>query len=180
MKTSSDSESNLVYLNDKRIYFSDNKKAFLMYGKYQNTRIVMGDPIGNESEISEIIWDYFLETKNSLESLIFYEVGKENLHYYLDIGLTILKIGEEALVNLENFSLKGDKKKTLRYTYNKLTKEEYEMKIIKKEDIERYLDELERISDIWLKTKSVKEKSFSLGNFTKEYIMTYLSSLNKV
>ena len=173
MKTSSDSESNLVYLNDKRIYFSDNKKAFLMYGKYQNTRIVMGDPIGNESEISEIIWDYFLETKNSLESLIFYEVGKENLHYYLDIGLTILKIGEEALVNLENFSLKGDKKKTLRYTYNKLTKEEYEMKIIKKEDIEPYLDELERISDIWLKTKSVKEKSFSLGNFTKEYMRNF-------
>ena len=173
MKTSFDSESNLVYLNDKRIYFSDNKKAFIMYGKYQNTRIVMGDPVGDESEISEIIWDYFLETKNSLESIIFYEVGKENLHYYLDIGLTILKIGEEALVRLEDFSLKGDKKKTLRYTYNKLTKEEYEMKIIKKEDIEPYLDELERISDIWLGTKKVREKSFSLGNFTKEYMRNF-------
>ena len=173
MKTSSDSESNLVYLNDKRIYFSDNKKAFIMYGKYQNTRIVMGDPVGNENEISEIIWDFFLETKNSLESIIFYEVGKENLHYYLDIGLTILKIGEEALVNLEDFTLKGDKKKTLRYTYNKLTKDEYEMKIIKKEDIESYLDELERISDIWLDTKNVREKSFSLGNFTKEYMRNF-------
>ena len=173
MKTSFDSESNLVYLNDKRIYFGDNKKAFIMYGKYQNTRIVMGDPVGDESEISEIIWDYFLDTKNSLESIIFYEVGKENLHYYLDIGLTILKIGEEALVRLEDFSLKGDKKKTLRYTYNKLTKEEYEMKIIKKEDIEPYLDELERISDIWLGTKKVREKSFSLGNFTKEYMRNF-------
>nr|WP_256478700.1 bifunctional lysylphosphatidylglycerol flippase/synthetase MprF [Sebaldella sp. S0638] len=173
MRDSSDSESNLVYLNDKRIYFSDNKKAFIMYGKYQNTRIVMGDPVGDENEISEIIWDYYLDTKNSLESIIFYEVGKENLHYYLDIGLTILKIGEEALVNLGDFSLKGDKKKTLRYTYNKLTKEEYEIKIIKKEEIEPYLDELERISDIWLETKKVREKSFSLGNFTKEYMRNF-------
>ena len=173
LKSSSDSEANLVYLNDKRLYFNNEDDVFLMYGKYQETRIVMGDPVGNKSEISEIIWDFYLDTKESLESLIFYEVSKENLHYYLDTGLTILKIGEEALVNLENFSLKGDKKKTMRHTYNKFEKENYKMEIIKKENIQEYLDRLEEISNIWMGEKKTKEKSFSLGNFSREYIKNF-------
>ena len=173
MKYSTDSESNLVYLDDKKIYLNESKEAFLMYGKSQNTRVVMGDPIGKKDEIAEIIWDFFLEAKQSLEQLIFYEVGKEHLNYYLDIGMTIFKIGEEALVPLDTFSLEGDKKKSLRHTYNKLTRDQYILEIIKKEDVEQYLDELERISDLWLKTKKVKEKGFSLGNFSREYLRKF-------
>ena len=173
MRYSSDSESNLVYLDDKKIYLSQGRQSFLMYGKSRDTRVVMGDPIGKNDEMSEIIWDFFLETKQSLEQLIFYEVGKNNLNYYLDIGMTILKIGEEALVPLENFSLEGDKKKSLRHTYNKLIKDNYVLEIIKKEDIEQYLDELERISNLWLETKSVREKGFSLGNFSREYLRKF-------
>jgi len=35
----------------------------------------------------------------------FYEVSKENISLYLDIGMYAIKIGEEAKVALDDFSL---------------------------------------------------------------------------
>ena len=45
------------------------------------------------------------------------------LHVYLDMGLTLFKLGEAARVPLADFSLEGSQRKGLRYTYHRLNQE---------------------------------------------------------
>jgi len=66
----------------------------------------MEDPIGREEEWAELVWR-FRETCDRYDGWpVFYEVGTKKLNLYLDIGLTLLKLGEEARVPLEKFSLR--------------------------------------------------------------------------
>ena len=53
---------------------------------------------------------------------VFYEVGQELLPLYIDLGLTFLKLGEQARVRLDTFSLKGEAGKKFRHTINHIEK----------------------------------------------------------
>ncbi|MEA1136115.1 phosphatidylglycerol lysyltransferase domain-containing protein, partial [Klebsiella pneumoniae] len=62
---------------------------------------------------------------------VFYQVRAENLPYYMDIGLTAIKLGEEARVDLKRFDLeaKGKEMKDLRYTWNRGTRDGLSLEI---------------------------------------------------
>ena len=98
---------------------------------------------------------------------MFYEVQRQNLHFYLDLGLTLLKIGEEARVPLEGFSLEGRNRKWMRYTLRRVEAEGCSFEIIAADPV---MDELRVISDSWLAEKRTREKGFSLGFFSEQYI----------
>ena len=100
----------------------------------------------------------------------FYEVGEENLPIYLDLGLTVLKIGEEARVDLSRFSLYGGEHKGLRHSLNKLEREGWSFAIMPPEAVPALLPELRAVSDAWLTSKSTREKRFSLGRFDEAYL----------
>lgn len=170
VKFSKFSNSNLAFLDDKYIYFNEEKTNFIMYGKNHNRIISMGDPVGNEENLKDIIWDFYNITKRSGYNIVFYEINKENLNYYLDVGLKIFKIGEEAIVDLRNFTLEGSSQRKLRYIYNKGIKMGITFEIVKFENVK---DELKEISDSWLKSKSGSEKEFSLGKFDEEYLSKF-------
>jgi phosphatidylglycerol lysyltransferase len=104
---------------------------------------------------------------------VFYEVGTENLSVYLDLGLTLLKIGEEARVRLETFSLEGGARKEFRHVRNRLEKEGCSFEIVPAQGTEAVLPELKRISDAWLEDRNTREKRFSLGSFDSGYIKRY-------
>jgi phosphatidylglycerol lysyltransferase len=101
---------------------------------------------------------------------VFYEVGKENLSLYLDLGLTPLKMGEEARVPLGDFSLEGKSRKSFRHICNRFEKEGYRLEILEAEDVPPMLSTLKTISDAWLKEKNTREKRFSLGSFNPAYL----------
>ena len=61
---------------------------------------------------------------------VFYEVRAESLPLYLDLGLTPLKLGDEARVRLETFSLEGSARKELRHVDRKLTKEGAALEVV--------------------------------------------------
>ena len=165
--------SNLVLTGDKSIIFDKDKDSFIMYGISGKSMIAMGDPVGNDEGISELIWYFYEMAMKNEKKVVFYEIGREYLNFYLDIGLNILKIGEEALVNLKEFSLDGSKKKGLRHTFNKLQKDGCTFSIIPKNQVDSIIHELKNISDAWLDLKKGTEKKFSLGNFDSEYIKNF-------
>jgi len=121
----------------------------------------MGDPIGPKKDRRELIWRFLEMCDYHAGWAVFYEVGKENLPLYLDIGLTPLKIGEEARVPLDLFSLEGNSQKKFRYIHNRLEKEGCCFEIISKEDIQPLLPVFKKISDSWLSHKNTREKNFS-------------------
>lgn len=163
-------ESNLALLGDKTLLFNDEQTAFLSYSTEGRSWVVMGDPVGPEPAIAELVWK-FRELCDQHDAWpVFYQVREEYLSLYLDLGLTLLKLGEEARVNLQTFSLQGGKWKSIRYMLGKMERDGYSFEIINREDILAHMDVLREISEEWLKEKNTREKGFSLGSFNETYL----------
>jgi len=170
IENSPETYANLALLGDKSFLFSDSGNTFIMYGIEGKSWVSMGDPVGEKEEKVELAWRFREMADRYNGWTVFYEVTPEMLYIYLDLGLSLLKLGEEARVRLKDFSLEGSDRKGLRYTVRKLEKEGYHCRIAPKEEIASLLPELKEISDIWLQDKNTSEKGFSLGFFSEDYL----------
>jgi phosphatidylglycerol lysyltransferase len=167
---SSYSPANLALIGDKSILFSKTKNSFLMYGVEKRSWVALGDPVGLPREKAELAWR-FRELSHSHNGwTVFYEVGSQYLPLYLELGLTLTKIGEEAILPLDSFSLDGASRKTFRHLLNKYQRDGITFEIIPVEQVPALLPDLKIISDAWLKEKNTREKSFSLGYFHPPYL----------
>jgi phosphatidylglycerol lysyltransferase len=162
--------ANLALLGDKALMFSESGNAFIMYGNEGRSWVAMGEPIGLEEEKTELAWRFHEICSRNGGWTVFYEVEPENLHLYLDLGLSLLKLGEEARVPLATFSLEGSANKDLRHTQRKLEKEGCLFEVIPREGVPSLLPDLKQVSDAWLAEKNAREKGFSLGFFDAEYV----------
>jgi phosphatidylglycerol lysyltransferase len=80
--------------------FSETGNAFIMYSIEGRSWVIMGDPVGPQEERTELVWQFHEICKRNGGRTVFYEVEWENLHLYIDLGLTPVKLGEEARVPL--------------------------------------------------------------------------------
>jgi phosphatidylglycerol lysyltransferase len=167
---STDTRAYLGLLGDKRFLFGESGDSFIMYGVEGRSWIAMGDPIGREEERKDLVWSFRELCDRHGGWPVFYEAGKESLYLYVDLGLTSLKIGEEASVPLPDFSLEGGDRKGLRYTHRRALREGASFSIAPASDVSALLPELRNISDLWLAAKNTREKRFSLGNFNDAYL----------
>jgi phosphatidylglycerol lysyltransferase len=170
-----ETSASLVYLGDKHFLFhkaDDEAKpdGFLMYGISGKTWVSMGDPIGSEEVVRDLIWQFRQETHHNDYRAIFYEIGQQFLPYYIELGFSLLKIGEDAIVDLDSFSLKGSKRSAMRNIISRFDRDGYHFEILNQEQTLTVLPELKLISDSWLEEKKVREKGFSLGFFNEEYL----------
>ena len=102
---------------------------------------------------------------------IFYEVRDDSLPLYLDLGLDLRKLGEEARVPLDDFSLAHPSRKRLRQAMSRMRREDCRFELIPAAGVPPILDELEAISDRWLAAKHTREKRFSLGYFDRTHLL---------
>jgi phosphatidylglycerol lysyltransferase len=168
VKASGQPDGGLAMTGDKALLFHETEKAFLMYGRRGRSMIALFDPIGSAQARAEMIWKFRDLCDMHHARPVFYQVRAENLPFYMDIGLTALKLGEEARVNLKTFDLDSKGKKDLRYTWNRGQRDGLLIEFY--EPGQAPLDELKVISDGWLESKHVREKGFSLGRFDPDYL----------
>jgi phosphatidylglycerol lysyltransferase len=167
--------ANLVFLRDKALLWNEERTAFLMYGKQGSTWVAMGDPVGPREQAEGLV-KRFLERVDDYQGIpVFYEASREWLHRYADFGLTFAKLGEEARVDLQAFTLEGGgAHKTLRSTVRRMQKDGYAFRVIPRGEITpALLEQLRAVSDEWLGEKATAEKGFSLGFFDAEYLSRF-------
>ena len=165
--------ANLALLGDKRLLFDETKSAFIMYAVAGSSWVAMGDPVGPAQARSQLLWD-FRELCDQYDGrAVSYQVAEETLPSYLDVGLSLVKLGEEARVPLVDFSLEGPRRKPLRQTANRFKREGCVFEIIPAVDVGGRIPELKKVSDAWLAEKKTAEKGFSLGRFQPDYIARY-------
>lgn len=159
----------LLLLDDKKYLFTPGG-SLIGYTRIGRTAVTLGDPIGPADDLLPAVQEFSgLCTQNDWMP-VFYQTLPETLAVYQEAGFKTLCIGEEAVVNLTNFSLEGKAGKPLRIPYNKLNKAGYRFEIHQPPIPEALLGELRTISDEWLTTMHGTEKGFSLGWFDNEYI----------
>ncbi len=163
----------LVYLRDKALLFNNDRTAFIMYGVQGRTWVAMGDPVGRDEQFSEVL-RLFLERCDDFGGVpVFYEVGKTHLHRYADFGLTFVKLGEEAKVDLTTFSLEGSQSSKYRQIIRRMEKDGGSFRIVDAAGVPAIMDQLRAVSDDWLAAKATAEKGFSLGFFDEAYVSRF-------
>ncbi|QXI37316.1 bifunctional lysylphosphatidylglycerol flippase/synthetase MprF [Pseudomonas xantholysinigenes] len=170
-------DGGLALTGDKALLFHPSDNAFLMYARRGRSLVALYDPIGPAQERAEMIWQFRDLCDLHHARPVFYQVRAENLPFYMDIGLTAIKLGEEARVDLRRFDIdaKGKEMKDLRYTWNRGGRDGLTLEI--HEPGQAPLAELKEISDAWLSGKNVREKGFSLGRFSPEYLQHFRIAL---
>jgi phosphatidylglycerol lysyltransferase len=173
IRHSADTSANLALLGDKSLLFSDSGQSFLMYGVAHRSWVAMGDPVGCAEEREDLIWT-FRDLADRVGAWgVFYQVSPDNLPLYVDAGLALSKLGEEARVRLEAFSLEGSSRATLRYAHKRAQRDGLAFRVAGVDEVPALLPRLRQISDEWLQTRSVAEKGFSLGCFSEPYLCRF-------
>jgi phosphatidylglycerol lysyltransferase len=164
------SESNLALIGDKQFLFSDSQKSFIMYGVKGRNWIALGEPIGLESERRELLLKFHDAADHCGASPCFYSIRGRNLNDFTDIGLSVQKIGEMALVPIKEYNLAGKTKARLRQARNRAAREGITFDVINVASNSEKMDRLERISQDWLRHQKGREKKFSLGCFDRNVL----------
>ncbi|MBS4201847.1 bifunctional lysylphosphatidylglycerol flippase/synthetase MprF [Bacillus sp. FJAT-49732] len=160
--------SHLIFLHDKYVFWNKNETVLFSYQTYADKIIVLGDPVGKREDLPSSI-EEFLETADRFGyRLVFYEVSNKVIPHLHEYGFDFFKLGEEAFVDLDNFTLTGKKMKGKRVIKNKFERENYLIEIMDPPFSSELLHEIKEVSDKWLHGRS--EKGFSLGFFDEHYL----------
>jgi phosphatidylglycerol lysyltransferase len=167
---STDTCGYLALLGDKYLSWSEDKNAFIMFAVTSKYWIAMGDPVGEVKAFENLIWTFREQADQHGAQVVFYQVSEVLLPNYLDLGLSLLKLGEEAKVELASFTMKGHRRDSQRGARNRFTKLGFSFEILTGNQVEQALSELRQISERWLMRKNTREKGFSLGFFDETYL----------
>lgn len=160
----------LALLDDKSYYFSPSGESTIAYIAKGHSAIALGDPIGPLADRREAIigFQYFCARNDWFPA--FYQTLPDNLDLYKSLGWRSLQIGEEAIIDLYKFTLKGKANQNLRTAINRLTKTGHEFAFYPPPISDRILEQLRAVSNEWLQSMRGAEKRFSVGWFTDNYV----------
>lgn len=168
-----DPRANLALMGDKALLLSESGLGFVAYGVSGRCWIAMGDPVGPAAELAELAWAFRALADRHAAWTVFYEVSHQHLPLYVDLGLTLAKLGEAAKLALPEFSLDGSARAGLRRSLRHAERAGASFTVEPRESIPALLAELKEVSDQWLEAKGAREKGFSLGVFDPAYLSRF-------
>ncbi len=162
--------AHLVFLGDKSILWSPDRRAFVQYGWIRDRLIALGDPCGDSGSFdSAIIAFRDLADLHDLTPC-FYEIAEENVHRYHDAGFALFKLGETATVRLDAFTLSGKRGEPVRHGVNRAKRGGAHFELLTQPLDDHVWADLRKVSDAWLADRNTAEKAFSLGNYDAAYL----------
>ncbi len=171
MKNSRRTYPFLALQGDKALLFNKKEDAFLMYALEGKCWIALGDPVGPQKERENLALKFKDLCRKKKAWTLFYLVDQEHFQFYLDMGLTVLKIGEEARVALKNFGTDALPSADLKNTYHRFKdNQDYVFEVLEPGQAADRMEELKKVSEDWLSKNKTREKGFSVGFFKPEYL----------
>ena len=162
----------LALMGDKSFLFSDSGLGFLMFATRGRTWAALGDPVGPRAEWPDLMWRFIELADSHGGRAAFYQIPASSLPLYLDAGLKILKLGEEARVSLASFTLEGSARADLRYALKRGERDQLQFEMIPPERVASIMNEIAEVSNAWLsKHAPGGEKRFSVAAFQREYVL---------
>jgi len=157
-------------LSDKTYYFSPSNGAFLAYRMAGNFAVVLADPVGPDDEIAGIIRSFKESCEENDWKLAFYQTLPDFLPLYRQAGFKKMKIGDDAIVDLEKFNLDGKSMKHIRHAVNQFQKAGLQSVYYEPPVPDNILAGIQDVSDDWLRIPGRRERGFTVGVFSEEEI----------
>ena len=172
-----DTQALLVLTADKAVLQDAAQRGFVMMQRHGGSLIAMGDPVGPPEVARALIWRFREEADRLGLRPVFYQAGEAYWQTYLDMGLSLVKLGEEAIVPLTGFTLEGRERADLRQAWNRGKRAGLSFRVVPADAVAALLPALSEVSSAWLEDKAGEEKGFSLGSFEARYLERFPMAL---
>jgi phosphatidylglycerol lysyltransferase len=157
---------------DKSYFFSPSHNCFIAFRVEANVAIALGDPVGPEDELGEVVRTFMKLCDENDWTVVFHQTLPDFLPLYERYGFRRLKIGDEGIVDLNEFRLGGRRMKRLRNNAHQLEKNGIRIVSYEPSIPADVLARAKEVSDEWLKIPGRRERSFTLGSFDANYLTT--------
>jgi lysyl-tRNA synthetase class 2 len=158
----SDSLSFFALRRDKSYLFSPSGRAFLAYRVVAGTALISGDPVGDEAEIDDLLAELRRIARASGWRYAVVGASDAHLDRYRALGLKPVPIGDEAVLDPNEFSLEGRAIRKVRQSVTRLGKAGYSFRVVAADEVERNLEaELDDVSNAW--RRGHPERGFSMA-----------------
>ncbi|WP_243385362.1 phosphatidylglycerol lysyltransferase domain-containing protein [Bacillus kexueae] len=163
--------SHLLFLRDKEIFWSENKKVLILYRKNGRRVTVLGDPIGDYHYLQSGIHEFLMFCQEKQYKPSFYQISEKTKPLFETEGFRFFKLGEEARVPVKQFEMRGKNWAKLRTRLNKFNRKGFQFDVLYPPYSTQLMHEIQSISQSWLGDRN--EKSFSVSSFDKNYVSKF-------
>jgi phosphatidylglycerol lysyltransferase len=147
--------------------------GLVVYQRRHRKMIVFSDPVVDDRYAADLIEELHLAAHDEDLVLVFYQISGRWMQHLHDFGYSFFKLGEEAIVSLEGFSLEGGASQSYRKTLRRVEAQGVTFNILHPPFTDAVIEEARRVSDAWLAHKKIQEMQFSLGYFSPEYLQRF-------
>jgi lysylphosphatidylglycerol synthetase-like protein (DUF2156 family)/membrane protein DedA with SNARE-associated domain len=156
--------------NDKHHLFVAGGRGLVAYAVRGSVAMACGDPLAPEEQFQQSLDEYLRYCRQKGWTPVIYEASEARLFTYRAVGMKWFKIAEEAILDLTEFSLAGNKRANLRAMVNKAKKAGMTVQAYhrKHNPVPSIDSQLEAVSQEWLADKRLGELGFTLGHFSLE------------
>ncbi|MFD4158530.1 phosphatidylglycerol lysyltransferase domain-containing protein [Streptomyces hydrogenans] len=149
---------------EKSVVWSPSEKAAIAYRVVGGVSLASGDPIGDPEAWPGAIEPWLAEAREHGWIPAVMGASEEAGTVYARHGLDALELGDEAIVETDEFTLDGRAMRTVRQAYNRVKRAGYEVRIRRHEDIPaEEMAELLRKADDWRDGATERGFSMALG-----------------
>ncbi|MEU1405483.1 phosphatidylglycerol lysyltransferase domain-containing protein [Streptomyces sp. NPDC005728] len=149
---------------DKAVMFSPSGKAAVTYRVVGGVSLASGDPIGDPEAWPGAIDAWLAEARRHAWTPAVMGASEEAGTIYARHGLDALELGDEAIVDLADFTLEGRAMRVVRQAHNRVRRAGYTVRIRRHEDIpDEEMAHLVDRADHWRDGATERGFSMALG-----------------
>ncbi|MCT7352058.1 phosphatidylglycerol lysyltransferase domain-containing protein [Streptomyces sp. 15-116A] len=160
-----DSLGHFALRRDKAVVFSPSGKAAVTYRVVSGVMLASGDPIGDVEAWPGAIERFMDEARaHSWTPAVMGCSETGGQVWTRETGLDALELGDEAVVDVKDFSLAGRAMRNVRQMVKRIERAGYETRVRRVRDLgEAELDRIRRAADDWRGTDTERGFSMALG-----------------
>jgi lysyl-tRNA synthetase class 2 len=151
--------------NDKSVIWSPSGKAAICYRVVTGVMLASGDPLGDPEAWPGAIAEFLSEAARHAWRPAVMGCSEQGAEVWCREGdLTALELGDEAIVNVTEFSLSGRQMRNVRQMVNRVAKNGYTAEARRVGDIPPLeLSQIIKDADLWRGTQTERGFSMALG-----------------
>ncbi|WP_460660771.1 bifunctional lysylphosphatidylglycerol synthetase/lysine--tRNA ligase LysX [Kribbella swartbergensis] len=149
---------------DKAVIFSPGKDAAIAYRVVNGVSLASGDPLGDPAAWPGAIKAWLAEARTYGWSPAVLSASEEAAHAYVDAGLRALSMGDEAIIDVADFTLEGRTMRPVRQAVTRVQRAGYHAEVVRHGDLApEVLAEYVHLAEKWRGTQTERGFSMALG-----------------
>ena len=151
---------------DKHIFVPGTGQSMIGYAVQGRSILALGDPIGPEHSLPLTLKEFLLFCRQQGKAAAFWQARAELLPFYREQGMHAFKIGEDAILDVQHFTLQGSDMANVRSIVRRAEKKQLHVAFFWDKVTDSNLrEQMKCISQSWLMHKGGVEMDFSMGQF---------------